>query len=146
MQHNQSRSPWELVGGLSQRCEELWNGGYSAAVIARMLNEEFSLSITRNAVIGRVNRRKLPPRKVGRRKGKTSRWPSLRKRHDNSRVIFAKLASEPEPLKISVFELKANHCRFMRDEFYCGHPTVNGSSWCEHHYRICFTPYQRRAA
>lgn len=47
-------------------------------------------------------------------------------------------------LGISFFDLEPSHCRYPVGDglaaTYCGQPSLEGESYCERCYRICYTP------
>lgn len=57
---NHLNSLWTEV--MEQRHRELWANGMSASAIRDTLNSEFNMNFTRNAVIGKAERLKLPKR------------------------------------------------------------------------------------
>lgn len=71
--------------------------------------------------------------------------PSLPSRVDDDLPIVASgLSFDPPAGKLSIFNVKAFHCRYPdADGFFCGE-RINRASYCEHHYRLCYTPMQRK--
>jgi hypothetical protein len=149
--------------------------GYSASVIAKKISTEFSTSITRNAVIGRSNRLKVSKSHIfGKDRAKKRFTPLELKKVRKARK--AKLREKTKPIDLRSLEdikaafdaqleddIYASHailtivqlgkgmCRFptgMHDDVhtFCGKPAKEGSSYCEHHHKICMTPlvYKRR--
>ena len=57
-------SIWDLTPGMTQRLQELYAAPehYSASGIAEVLSREFHLRITRNSVIGKTHRLRMPVR------------------------------------------------------------------------------------
>lgn len=143
--------------------EELWSKGYSASVIA----DHFGNKITRNAVLGKVHRMRLPMRgwsHNGKRHG------SVANRRPDSPHLKPKRPSRPDrrlnghrspvagklpqtltttllgfksasPVKFE--DLEQHHCRWVEDQqtgtsLHCGHPVVPGTSWCPVHTAIVF--------
>jgi hypothetical protein len=112
---NQNATPWQPE--LQLKLIEHWEGGLSAALIAERLNAEFGTSLTRNSIIGRVNRQRTVGVTFGNRKPVTIKPP-------RERVYRAakppKLKSTPpvRDLEIPVeqrktfMELGDNDCRF----------------------------------
>ena len=135
----------------------LWSKGETAAAIARFIG-----GVSRNAVIGKANRLKLPPRrdrtpqKQARRlrNFKTSRAHELttsrshepalpRTPEPRSKRLNAKSLpplSEPPPTQIKTASLTAKHCHWpegdprSHDFHYCGRPVLLGRLYCPHHY------------
>lgn len=59
-------------------------------------------------------------------------------------IIASDLSFAPPEGKISVWNVKRTHCRYMDDEgFFCGEPIAR-ASYCQHHYNRCYTPTQRK--
>jgi hypothetical protein len=146
--------------------------------LAEQLNERFGLKLTKSAVVGRcflIGLRKLSAEDYARckaagipaRKGK----PEIKKRRkkvhnqkrtkpsrdgsDGKKLIEAfDLFSHTGHLGISFYDLEARHCRFPKGEglsaTYCGQPVIEGQSYCQHCYSICYTrpmsPEERRNA
>lgn len=68
--------------------------------------------------------------------------------------VFYPPADAPEPLNIGLMEFTASTCKWAVNDaakgdahLFCGHPTLEGKSWCEHHYRrsVGSTPSERGA-
>jgi hypothetical protein len=130
--------------------EKLWAEGWSAGVIAKFLGT------TRNAVIGRVHRTKLPPRlthhctipraPVGQRKVAHPKPKLVWTRPITEEVRTVPAKSEPTPFDpYTVMPLMATtsrvQCRYIVDgekatSLVCGAPTENGTSWCAHHLKL----------
>lgn len=56
-----------------------------------------------------------------------------------------KLDGEPRARKLSTLDLEKNDCRWVHgdpknDHHYCGHAVKPGSSYCDFHHGICYTP------
>ena len=120
------------------RLTTLWLSGLSGAKIAGMMGDGF----TRNSVIGRVHRMKLPkrePRKVAgerkRRKKKILQQPT---------VEIERRPTVIPPVNyvcVSIDELKPHHCRFPLGDFpvmYCGQQKIEGSSYCAYCHSVCY--------
>jgi hypothetical protein len=123
----------------------------SASVIARAIYHELGIGITRNAVIGRMFRRKQPlngfcenyrsrPRKE--KKKVPPRWavnlPSF-----PGKEISELTPEHRGPTACCFLDLKPNSCRYSVGdpiEFFCGDPIVKGHSWCQRH---CLVVYQQ---
>ncbi len=111
-------------------------GGQSAATMAVFLHT------TRSAVIGRSHRLKLPKltrSPTGRpKKPRVDRPSKIRK----PPTICLPPPMPVEPLNIPFVNLGPKHCReIVGTEGYgktlsCGHPIIDGSSFCRWHYSI----------
>lgn len=142
----------------------LWNKGYSASIIADMLG-----GVSRNAVLGKAFRLKLPMRVPSQRKAWTA--PQRRKGPERRRETIllmpkgkpksklAELLAEPLPpndaadiARVSLMELERHHCRFpvgdpKQPTFgFCGCKPFPGLPYCEHHARRAFAPAALRPA
>jgi GcrA cell cycle regulator len=129
----------------TERLKGLWASGMSARECAELLG------VTRNAVIGRVNRIGMPPRE---RKTTIKSTAALKpaRRHPFASTAPIKalppLATGPvEPLNIAFLELGPGQCRFAYGEHapftFCGQPQRDESSYCTAHHRLCYAPRER---
>lgn len=159
--------PFRWTDNAVKELKHLWcEQGASAAVTAQLLSEKFGRYLTRNAVIGKVNRLHLEkPKgakyadKIGRPKNKdcpvvkhslTSKAPVIR-----APVLRAEpvaLEAPDQAKRISIIDLRETTCRFpigdpRTDDFgYCGAPSpIGGSPYCEFHHRIVYVPPQQQA-
>lgn len=105
------------------------------------------MDLSRNAVIGRVHRLNLPPRRVEERKPKEN-WvgPPRPSKRPVPKAILLEMSPTP-------FENAANRqCRFpLWDESQstgdiCGGKTKAGESYCDHHRAIAFQPAPKSRA
>lgn len=122
---------------LNIRLLELYNLHLFSREIARQLSAEFSLTITRGAVIGRVRRLGLMHHRV-----------------DKTTKMVALLEAPIAPVEIelpadaprSIIELRADACHypigFRTGRFgeqlhvFCGQPSNNVRPYCDQHYQI----------
>jgi GcrA cell cycle regulator len=136
-----------------ERLKVLWNEGMSCSRIARVLNGAFGVALTRNSVIGKVDRLGLGSRKSGGISGmhngggmaKAPRVPKApRPVPLTSTQIEEKLSGELPPTD-DPFSSKG--CRWPIGEIgapdfrFCQRPRgkrANGceSSWCEGHHAL----------
>jgi GcrA cell cycle regulator len=128
---------------------ELWASGLSSAQMG------LQLGVSRNAVIGRAHRLRLPPRKpTGPNGGRKKAQPRKRKhyiRRTNSSGQFVRetgeLVENPHELlapPVSLMALEPHHCRWPIDGedghiWYCGVTKCDGVSYCLTHARMAFT-------
>jgi GcrA cell cycle regulator len=124
---------------------KLHEQGFTSAQIAVELG-----SVTRNAVIGRAHRLKLPkwqsmPKKVPTTKDvKMTPKPLL---ENHGRYFKVRNAVSPplpaidqrsSPTTVTLFGLKSHHCRWPIGEspnsVFCGSTKLDNSSYCQHHY------------
>jgi hypothetical protein len=111
----------------------------SFAEIAWQLNDEFSMHMSRNAVIGRASRMHLPERATFKRHGrpvKITKKPKIK----FVKTTKPKPAAPPQPRNLPLLKLKQHDCRFatVGDEapyLFCAQATVEGSSWCAVHFK-----------
>ena len=148
------QTPWT-----EERClllDQLWVAGQPASKIADQLGG----GITRNAVIGKAQRRCLP-KHVGAGEGRPrltkSSTPRIKKARTQRLVVHGKhrhMADvvEKEPVTQIVdreipveqqrtfLELTAGQCRYPVGEptlFFCGAPTRKDSFYCPGHHQRC---------
>ena len=143
----------DVLARLKELCRD---PHYSNASIAAVLNSEFHLAISRNAVIGKRTRDKI----IGcpRAKNENTHRPRRQSHSRRPRQIspVARLSDEPEPLPIvflhacSIYELKNETCRFPCGDvktdtfFFCGDPNadlINGRPYCGPHERLTHYPH-----
>lgn len=131
-----------------EQLRALWSKTLSARQIS------ISIGRTRNAVIGRANRLKLPPRAVSRfsKKPKSGRpyfqkSPELRSKQDAFIKDFKRALAVMERASlssgVSFEDLEPHHCRFIAGDplkggVYCGQPKKEKSSFCPEHHALCF--------
>jgi hypothetical protein len=121
---------------LDARLEELHASGMKFKMIAFTLNQEFKISLTRNACIGRAHRKLLvalrqPPVKKARPKRSHKRKPPAAP----SPPIAPQ---EPTPGALLMRHLTRFTCHWPEGDkppyTYCGKPVCDGSSFCPTHY------------
>jgi hypothetical protein len=87
----------------------------TAQAVANELSNEIGIRVTRNAVIGKINRMRV------------RRPPSLPKPSPNT-----------IGLGLKILQLEHGQCRWIEEGGICGLPTVDKGSWCSHHRRRVF--------
>lgn len=133
------------------RVTELFHIGWTGGRIAN------DIGATRNAVIGKMKRLKL------KREGRNDPIPVVRKPRAVEQKPRVKIASvnsnsnamrvqehhatpyqpktvdDVESRNIPLLELRKNDCRYPIGDppLFCGHPKVEGSSYCGPHTRLC---------
>lgn len=140
-----------------EQLKSLISAGYSCRQIAD------EIGVTRNAVIGKVNRlglsrpKDLLPRGRAESERKRAPWrPKIVSQHP----LLLRLSPEPVPLpeNISIFngrgcsllELTAEKCRWPINEpgaenfCFCGNPPLDGFPYCAGHARIAYKSAARR--
>lgn len=117
------------------RIAELWEEGVIARIIAEVVNKEFGLDFTRNAIIGRKHRMKLTP-------------------HHRPTRFFARVINDPGPQPLvpgeaAFLDLDNHACHWpmnvndlgsVADKF-CGRGGVDvlmGRPYCEEHRRRAY--------
>lgn len=154
---------------LESKIKSLWEAGYSSGAIGGILN------LTRNQVIGKVWRMKLEKRRTvkqsPRARGGAAKpnWAAPKK---NKTFNFGapkapkpeRVAPTPQKLDmivpidgvgISILDATSDHCHAvvrMHDRAagafarYCGHPVMEGESYCANHYVVFHQPPRPRKA
>ena len=130
---------------------QLWTDGVPPSQIAKQIGR------TRNAVIGRVHRINLPPRRIKRDPANPQKV-AVRARKPIKRFI-----ERPQPVKsvappleappggIALLDLRRSHCRAIIDidgftsnpARYCGARVAYGS-YCPHHSALFYQPPRPR--
>lgn len=128
-----------------------WADGASAGFIAR------ELGLTRNQIIGKVHRMKLPKRPIDSQarylRLRTRRGPSRKRKAPQPPVVAVEVETIPsEP--ILFIDRRFDQCAFIADDpktgaqapqiLCCGAKTVRESSWCSYHFRIVYAPDRPR--
>lgn len=156
---------------LEERLRELWLArDASAKTIAQALDP--SGTLTRNAILGKVNRLGL----LG-RGGTTSRPPLFTKpgpkpkpkedrlkaeRHGGPKrpperfvsgsVLMARIEAAASPGPIPLAALRDGRCRWpLGDkmkvaEFFCGEPALTGKAYCLAHCRVAYIPPRQKGS
>lgn len=114
---------------------------------------------SRNAVIGKARRLRLPPKKKappkrqGRRVVRAAK-PAFVK--PQPRPLPRPVSPNPNPIEIpvpvmlSIMELTDHTCKFPIGDprepgfGFCGHPPIEGKPYCEFHCRVAYAPPERR--
>ena len=138
--HNVHDSPWtEERDALLAR---LWAEGYSASQIAAQITD---VAVSRMAVIGRVHRLKLPPRKARER---SIRPDSRRPRQFVPKQPTPPPRPQPPPppppgapkmRRLKLVDLKPHHCRWPIEEgpwVFCAADAASGEVYCPFHGRM----------
>jgi GcrA cell cycle regulator len=113
---------------------KLWGEGLTAAAISARIP-----GTTRNSVIGKAHREKLPERRsynLHQSKDRKRAKLAGRARVLNTHAKLPKPKSKaPSPLSRALVELAPNQCRWPTDPGFCGHPKGEHPSYCEFHAR-----------
>lgn len=140
---------------------KLWMDGLSCSQIAN----RFGNAITRNAVIGKVHRMRLPDRQsaIHKARGGKTRARNARKAKPPKQRPWEKKKPAPiKPVELyqplgetivvdpknrrGVADLLPNQCRWPigdpqeADFHFCDRDGVPGKSYCEHHLKVAFPP------
>ncbi len=129
--------------------KKLWLERYSAGHIAQQLGAGF----TRSSVVGKLNRLGLARKNDGKappallnRTGfvlvrKRNRLLPPERRHDPGPIDM------PPSLEVAFKDLRDGQCRWVNDsKRYCGHPSIDGTSYCKAHGAIVYMPVIRKFA
>lgn len=145
--------PPELTATLAR----LWDKGMTASEIAASLALATGRDITRNSILGKVNRLGLPPRAKGLTERKMKPAPPRAERR-NPVVRRTKPARPPqwtpppEPVaeipigSVPYLDLRARQCRWILGDaagihtVSCCLPTVGSTSWCLDHLERVSAP------
>lgn len=124
------------------RFKKLFHSGKSHSLIAKAINEEFGISISRSASIGKSKRLGLS--------GKAT-TETLRLGPAPGTPVAPRVVIQPDPpLNVILADLGRFQCRWITNDdmsapLYCGHPVSGDTSWCSGHRSICCVPARRRA-
>ena len=137
-----------------QKLRELWEKGYTASQIAKMLGG----STTRNAVIGKAHRLKLAarvaskqsksPKKQDAVSGLNKQEGYISKKSRFKSLLLDKNFEAENPKKLE--ELSDKNCRWPighpdEENFYfCGRNSVEGFSYCKLHVLYAFQPKNQK--
>jgi GcrA cell cycle regulator len=154
--------PWGTTTGLTARLRELHAAPqmYSNTEIARMLSREFRISLSRNAVIGKIARLGLVHRHGASKGGgsKPGRVPPRPKPVKSFPALPALPAAPGEakrsrverPGTLSLLELRDGDCKWPDGDgpsfMFCGRTCVPERPYCEEHLRMAHNEPRERAA
>ena len=131
--------------------KSLLSAGLAYSEIAKTINEQFGVSFTRNAAIGRATRMGLvcPDKPKAPPKPRKPSQHRMRERYDpNSRRIMPIFEStgviqlrcvEIVPRHLSLIDLEPGDCRYAYGEgpfTFCAHPKLATSSYCGPHHAL----------
>lgn len=124
--------------------------------IAGFLNERFGTNYSRNATIAKATRMGLEnegakkmPAQYNQRRARPA--PRLQPPVVNREEVALRCI-EIVPRNLTLSELQPNDCRYPygdRPYLFCGHPKMDGSSYCVPHFHLCIgsgTTSERRAS
>jgi len=139
-------APWETIPGLLPRLIELYTSpeNYTAGEIGKMLTKEFDVLITRNSVIGKSHRLRMPVRVKPQPRG-----PKVKQHSPRSRVQQPKLFADAQPRDddpITIYQLGYGDCRFPVGDYphlYCGKASDEGRSYCGEHHALTHHPARK---
>ena len=138
---------------------ELFRKGTPASKIA----EELGAGMTRNAVIGKLNRLGITADRTRAQKVRpapqrplrsvsagviTYKMPKVKARKVEPPKVKTGLPKQIEPLRVKLVDLRDHHCRFPLGNpgdpafRFCGLDREGKSSYCEHHRRLSISRYQ----
>lgn len=127
-----------------EKLTEMWTAGtLSASQIANKLG-----CVSRNAVIGKVARLGLPPRRQVSfstpkpKKPRVRRAPMPILAKPVCEEIPAEVLTVEPPLHIDLLDLKQHHCRYPYGDgpfTFCGHAVKPDKPYCAAHWAACNT-------
>lgn len=134
-----------------EQLRTLWKDGFSASQIGNILG------VTRNAVLGKVHRTKMPPKgtpvmphRAPKRQGQKLPKPqcAARRKVSGQAPPFAGFLNT-EFGELHLFSSGSpNQCRFPEGDsvpfLYCGTETLPGQPYCTHHRELCWMPRAKR--
>lgn len=135
----------------------------SAAVIVEELRTQTGMKFTRNGVLGKIHRLKLHMEK----KPDIRKKPERRKKATPARTApfqppipiigtpanvlpMHGITVPTESMGLTIVELEHGQCRWPTTPInavktlFCGHPVMEGRSWCVHHAKIGYIAPQER--
>lgn len=117
------------------------------------------LGCSRNAAIGKANRLGLRGNSAGKPRAEVSPKPKRIRARQKPSIPAAVIAfpikrAEPAPAfvegeGVALMDLERKHCRWPLGAKlavttrFCGHDKRAGSSYCDHHHRLSYTPICR---
>lgn len=125
----------EWTDELVARATGLVADGYYAREVADRLGR----GITKNAVIGKMQRLGIP-------------FPEKDRRPSVVQVDFGRAPIRPPvsvyPLNVTFADLDVGQCKYPTTDdapfLFCGHPQQDKSSYCPFHHNLCWVKPQRR--
>lgn len=139
-------SPWQNEA-LVARLKAAWLH-HSAAETARLLSEEFRITLTRNQVIGKLHRLGLTT------DNQESVHPMARvrsgSRHSRPRrEIAPPIVHAPtvDLLNLTLQDLETDSCRYVVCDdkwLFCGHKKLKDTPYCAYHSKLCYIPQEQR--
>jgi GcrA cell cycle regulator len=152
--------PWGTTAGLTERLKELHAAPqmYSNTEIARMLSREFKISLSRNAIIGKIARLGLVHRygaskgggsKPGRVPPRPRLRPSASPGAAGTASGEAKRSRVERPGTLSLLELRDGDCKWPDGDgpyLFCGRACVPERPYCAEHLRMAHNEPRERAA
>ncbi len=144
---------------------ELWS---KLDLTTHVIGKQFDPPRTKNAVIGRAKRLKLPPRRQQAGAWGNTRLPAQRNPHKINGLTRRKLFIDPiqptldfltepqnyTPVRVPLLDTRPHHCRAIIESSFvsvdgraicCGHKVVAGQpfKFCDHHLAL-YTMQRRR--
>ena len=116
---------------IDQKIVDLWQKNVTALNIANLLG------LTKNSVIGRVNRLRTKGHDL-RKRELPAKGKAMKKRKPVSKPVILRWTGASK----SIAELKTNDCRYVINDrsdeqfLFCGKPKVF-NSYCAEHYALC---------
>lgn len=136
-----------------EQLRKLWKDGFSASQIGNILG------VTRNAVLGKAHRTKMPPKGtpvMPHRAPKRQRQKLPKPQRAPPRKVSGQAPALPfagflntEFGELDLFSSGSpNQCRFPEGDsvpfLYCGTETLPGQPYCTHHRELCWMSRAKR--
>lgn len=135
--------PWETTPGMTARLQELYAAPehYTAKDIGKILTHEFRVLITRNSVIGKTHRLRMPVRIKPVVTGPRVRQHSPRARSPRPRLVtIERRQPRPDGALLTIYQLGFGDCKYPVSGncpyLYCGAEQAEGRSYCQPHYDL----------
>jgi hypothetical protein len=145
---NAVHGPW-LIAGINERLIELHARDGSAvmsmSMLAATLNKEFGLKLTRNAIVGRCHRLKLPAREAPIIRKPKPGPKSMKIVKIDAPIVPHEAIKPPEDNVLTIYQLGFGDCRWPLGEamdrppfLYCGQAALEGRPYCAAHCRQAY--------
>jgi GcrA cell cycle regulator len=132
--HNHTNTPW--TDELTALLMRLWSEGFSASQIADQIKGPH---LSRNAIIGKANRLRLPARAPPKRSIRPGRKPRIKIFEPKPKPQPPAVPSVPTMRQLTLLELEPLQCRWpigVGKSLFCGADAEKGEVYCLFHRRL----------